>query len=166
MPRTKKVKVFAGADPGRGGAICFLLPDNRLIFVDYPKKGNLHMMGKKIKLLLDKYEVILAIVEKASSRTGQGVRSMFSFGRNYGGWEMLVALLEIPTLERTPLQWMKGLVSKSDGPDPKSRVENICCRLFPSQIDLFYGPKGAYKDGRGDAALMAFKAKMIHTGGE
>jgi Holliday junction resolvasome RuvABC endonuclease subunit len=162
--RTKRIICYVGVDPGATGALCFLLPGNRLFFLDFPRKKNITRMANRMELLLRKYEPRLAVVEKVSSKTGQGVKSTFSFGMNYGMWLMAVAIFKIPCLERTPLQWQKGFLTKTDGPDPKARVENVVCRLFPDQIDQFYGPRGGYKDGRADAAAMAWRAKMIDNG--
>ena len=88
----------------------------------------------------------------------QGVTSMFNFGMNFGAWKAFLAIYEMPHLIVTPQQWMKGLVTKSDGPDTKSAVKNVATRLFP-KAELF-GSKGGYKDGRGDALLMAYYASL------
>lgn len=164
MTRIKKQKAFLGIDPGKTGSACLLTDNSLLFFFDWPKSDNYAEVSQKIYEWNRSYNIQLAILEKVSSMPGQGVKSVFTFGRNYGAWTMLLSFLKIPHRILTPANWQKGQLTKTDGPDPKSRVKNVCCRLF--KYEYFHGPRGGYKDGRGDACLMACKAMQLFNGNE
>ena len=80
---------------------------------------------------------------------GQGVSSMFAFGRNVGTIEGIMAGLVWPVCYVTPQAWQKA-VSVRQGKDG-SRLRAI--ELFPSYAQLFARKKD---DGRSDAALIAW----------
>ena len=151
-----------GVDPGKSGAACLIsgVSGNILDFIDWPKSDNYYEVYYQTRVWKTKNNIRLCVLEKVASMHGQGVKSVFSFGKNYGAWLMLLSSLRIPHQLITPAQWQKGLVTKTDGPDPKSRAKNVCCRLFGHSH--FHGPRGGYKDGRGDASLMAFKARLLY----
>ena len=84
---------------------------------------------------------------------------MFTFGRNLGAWEGLLAALHISYVMPAPQQWQRGLIMPSDGADPKARSLAVARRLFPD-ADL-----SRKKDhGRADALLLAWWARR--QGGE
>lgn len=135
-----------------GGAMALLPEAGPPQVADYPGDAR-GVTGTLQGWLLD-YDVQCVAIESASSRPGQGVRSVFTFGRAFGEWLGILAALGIPHLLVTPQQWQRGLVRPSDGPDPKSRSLAVARRLFPD-IDL-----GRKKDHhRSDALLLAFWAK-------
>lgn len=157
--------VFAGVDPGKTGALALYHPDsNSFTFVDWPKDDNIFVLIEEIQNLQMKYNIQYAILEKVSAVTKkgikQGVKSMFSFGTNYGTWNALLAVLKIPYKLETPQSWQKGLILKSDGKDPKARSKNVATRLWPKIIPSLKGSRGGWKDGRTDAALIAYKAAI------
>jgi crossover junction endodeoxyribonuclease RuvC len=152
--------IHIGIDPGKSGSLCLLDSNKDITFYDWPKDGDISSYFSKIQEdLEDSYQYIsLAILEKVHAMPKQGVTSMFNFGENLGMWKAFLILTKIPHLIVPPQQWMKGLVTKSDGQDTKSAVKNVATRLFP-KAELF-GTKGGYKDGRGDALLMAYYASQ------
>ena len=150
------MRAWIGIDPGKSGCMCFLTEHGTMEFLDWPKDNDLHSYVQKIKDTLEKYDVKIAVLERVHAMPKQGVSSMFTFGMNFGHWVMLLVLLEIPHILVPPQTWMKGLVSKADGPDTKSRVRNVVKRMFPqAQVT---GAKGGFKDGRADALMMAYYA--------
>ena len=149
--------IFCGIDPGKSGCLC-VLHDNKPIFFDWPKDDNIITYFQHLEDSFDFESVNMAILEKVHAMPKQGVTSMFNFGENLGMWKAFLVIMEIPHLIVTPQQWMKGLVTKTDGPDTKSAVKNVATRMFP-KAEL-HGPKGGYKDGRGDALLMAHYARQ------
>lgn len=157
--------IFCGIDPGKSGCFC-ILKNNTPYFYDWPKDDNIHLYFGLLQnelVTATKEEMIsLAILEKVHAMPKQGVTSMFNFGMNFGIWQSFLSVVGIPHRIVTPQQWMKGLVTKSDGPDTKSAVKNVATRLFPNAE--LYGPKGAYKDGRGDALLMSYYASLQSKG--
>ena len=149
--------IFCGIDPGKSGCLC-VLTNGTPTFFDWPKDDNIITYFRHLENTFPFDLVELAILEKVHAMPKQGVTSMFNFGMNFGAWKAFLAIHEMPHLIVTPQQWMKGLVTKSDGPDTKSAVKNVATRLFP-KAELF-GSKGGYKDGRGDALLMSYYATL------
>ena len=150
--------VTLGIDPGKSGTLCYL-SDKELKFFDWPKDNDIRTYFGAIAEYIEGVDIELAILEKVHAMPKQGVTSMFNFGENLGMWKAFLVIMEIPHLIVPPQQWMKGLVTKSDGPDTKSAVKNVATRMFP-RAEL-HGPKGGYKDGRGDALLMSYYAKQL-----
>lgn len=159
---TTKPACYMGVDPGKSGAACLLFSKEHVLFFDWPKDDNVFDVFCQIKLWNSDYNICSCILEKVSSMPKQGVKSMFTFGRNYGMWETVIAVNTIPYILYTPQAWRKGLVTKSDGKDTKQAVRNVARKLFPSLVNELQGPKGGWKDGRADALLMAFKAKQMN----
>ena len=58
----------------------------------------------------------LAVIEAVHAMPGQGVTSMFSFGRNYGFLRGCLIASKLPVLEVSPARWLKGIgiQSKAD----------------------------------------------------
>ena len=149
--------ITIGIDPGKNGCLC-VLTNNTPTFFDWPKDDDIRTYFGEIAEYIEGVDIELAILEKVHAMPKQGVTSMFNFGENLGMWKAFLVIMEIPHLIVPPQQWMKGLVTKSDGPDTKSAVKNVVTRMFP-KAEL-HGPKGGYKDGRGDALLMAHYARL------
>jgi crossover junction endodeoxyribonuclease RuvC len=75
----------------------------------------------------------LAIVEQVAARPGQGVSSMFRFGRSYGTILGVVGTLAIPVRHVTPAKWKRALGLSADGEG--SRAWAI--ETWPMSADLF-----------------------------
>ena len=153
--------IFCGIDPGISGCLCVLDNDTPTFF-DWPKDGNIIVFFETLITHLENNcteNIALAALEKVHAMPKQGVTSMFNFGENLGMWKAFLAVHKIPHVIIPPQQWMKGLVTKSDGPDTKSAVKNVATRLFPKAA--LFGSKGGYQDGRGDAILMSYYAKQL-----
>lgn len=146
-------RAWIGVDPGKSGAVALLPQADPAKVVDY--HGDARMASEVLRGWLIGYDVELVAIEAAASRPGQGVRSVFTFGRSFGEWLGILAALGIPHVLVTPQEWQRGLVRPSDGPDPKSRSLAVARRLFPD-IDL-----SRKKDHhRSDALLLAYWAKQ------
>lgn len=159
---------FMGIDPGKTGSAAIYFPktegnDPQFLFLDWPKENNPMIVRDQISDWIngDAYTIQFAILEKVASMPGQGVKSVFSFGINYGMWQAILASLCISYQMMPPQQWQKGLITGSDGADPKKRGRNFVTRMWPNQLREFMGPKGGWKDGRADAAIMAYKAYLL-----
>jgi len=143
---------WIGVDPGISGAMALVPETSPPQVADYP--GNPRDITGTLQGWLIDYDVQLVAIEAASSRPGQGVRSVFTFGRSFGEWLGILAALGIPHLLVTAREWQRGLVRPSDGSDPKSRSLTVARRLFP-EIDL-HRKKDHH---RSDALLLAYWAK-------
>jgi crossover junction endodeoxyribonuclease RuvC len=87
--------------------------------------------------------------ERVSAMAGQGVTSVFSFGRSFGMIEGILAAFKMPVTFVPPATWVKA-IGRGQGKDA-SRARAM--ELFPSDQDQF---KRVKDDGRADAALIAY----------
>jgi crossover junction endodeoxyribonuclease RuvC len=149
-------KIFLGIDPGLSGALAFYDADeDNLIIIDMPTV-EVTRNGKKKRevsaaLVADAVAgkgVTHAFMERVSAMPGQGVSSMFSFGRSSGIVEGVLAAYEIPTTLITPQVWMKSMNVRSGKDGSRERA----MQLFPAHSAYFARKKD---DGRSDAALIA-----------
>jgi len=146
-------------DPGASGALAFFNPDaGTLEIIDMPvvevkrgQKMKKEISSQMLAAIIKARKPSVAIVELVHSRPGQGVSSMFSFGRGCGQCEGVLAALEIPITYITPLGWQKAVNARSGKDGNRQRA----AELFPAYTHLFARKKD---DGRADAALMAWWA--------
>lgn len=100
-------------------------------------------------------------VERSQPMPRQGVRSVFTYGVHFGGFEVMAACLGLRYVTIRPTEWKKALGLNSDKTSSIIEAE----RLFPS-VDLV--PKGCRKpsDGIAEALLIAEYArrKGLHHG--
>ena len=150
-----KPRAWIGIDPGKSGAIALITRDEQLV-MDWP--GDAAGAAELLLTWRIGYHIELVALERVGSMPGQGVKSMFSFGENFGTWQGILAALGIPYVMPRPQEWQKGLVSPADG-EPKGRSLAVARRLFPdAELDR-------KKDhGRADALLLAWWARR--QGGE
>jgi crossover junction endodeoxyribonuclease RuvC len=154
------VSYFVGIDPGLNGAIAYFdTTEGHLSIVDMPtfevKRNN--KMKREVSPIGVAHAMGLArkvdgvILERVGAMPGQGVTSVFSFGRSFGILEGVLASERIPFTIVTPQEWQKaaGVRGGKDG----SRMR--AGELFPNYANLFARKKD---DGRADAALMAWYA--------
>jgi crossover junction endodeoxyribonuclease RuvC len=89
-----------------------------------------------------------AFVEKVFAMAGQGVTSVFSFGRSLGVVEGVLTTMKIKTTLITPQTWQKRMAVTGGKDGSRARA----MELFPEQAQMF---KRVKDDGRADAALIA-----------
>jgi crossover junction endodeoxyribonuclease RuvC len=147
-----------GIDPGINGAISVVSAITHTLFdvfdmptleVDSGKTKKRHISAVGLRDILVGYPDSHVVIEKVGAMPGQGVSSMFNFGRSAGIIEGVVAALQIPHTYVTPATWTKA-VGRAAGKDA-SRMRAM--ELFPTRADLF---KRAKDDGRADACLIAY----------
>ena len=145
-----------GIDPGASGALCLLDTELNWLFVhDMPvvevKRGSRNVRQVQPALLVSLIEQLSpssAIVERVSAMPGQGVSSMFAFGRAAGVVEGALAGLGVPYTDVPPATWIKAMGVRGG----KDGARNRAMELWPKQAELF---KRVKDDGRADAALIA-----------
>ena len=145
-----------GIDPGISGAIAVFEGGKLVNVIDMPtlevdsgKTKKRHISAVSLCNYLTVFSNAHVVIEKVGAMPGQGVSSMFNFGRSAGIIEGVVAAMHFPSTYVTPATWTKAL-GRAAGKDA-SRMRAM--ELFPSKADLF---KRAKDDGRADAALIAY----------
>lgn len=144
-------------DPGAKGALAFFDPDaGTLEIVDTPtvevKRGakvKTEISAQMLAAIIQARKPSQAVVEKVGAMPGQGVSSMFQFGRGVGMIEGVLAALQIPVTYVAPQSWQKSVGARSGKDGNRQRA----AELFPAYASNFARAKD---DGRADAALMAW----------
>jgi crossover junction endodeoxyribonuclease RuvC len=150
-------KYSIGIDPGLSGAIAIISTESLKIFdmptmtVERNGKAKRQVSASELAEMLYLYtgKDCHVYVEKVSAMAGQGVTSVFSFGRSFGMIEGILAAFKMPVTFVPPATWVKA-VGRGQGKDA-SRARAM--ELFPSDQDQF---KRVKDDGRADAALIAY----------
>jgi crossover junction endodeoxyribonuclease RuvC len=145
-----------GIDPGLSGAIAVITDDTLQIHdmpvmtVDRNGKAKRQVSANELAELLNLYagKDCHVYVERVSAMAGQGVTSVFSFGRSFGMIEGILAALKMPVTFVAPATWTRA-IGRSPGKDA-SRARAM--ELFPNYEYFF---KRVKDDGRADAALIA-----------
>lgn len=152
--------IYLGIDPGLSGALAFFDTSKaHLSIIDMPtveverngkKKRELspQMMASMIRLCDGD---ITAVAERVGAMPGQGVSSVFSFGRSLGMVEGVLSGMQIPYTLITPQTWQKAAQVRGGKDGSRQRA----AELFPAYAALFARKKD---DGRADAACMAWYA--------
>jgi len=149
-----------GIDPGLSGAIAVIteeplqtslqIHDMPTMTVDRNGKAKRQVSANELAELLNLYagKDCHVYVERVSAVSGQGVTSVFSFGRSFGMIEGILAALKMPVTFVAPATWTRA-IGRSPGKDA-SRARAM--ELFPNYEYFF---KRVKDDGRADAALIA-----------
>jgi len=144
-----------GIDVGLNGAIALVVDGELISVVDMPTvtldrngKAKRQVSVPELVQIVKDFDPTDAYVEKVFAMAGQGVTSVFSFGRSLGVVEGVLTTLKIKTTLMTPQTWQKGLGMTGGKDGSRARA----MELFPEQTALF---KRVKDDGRSDAALIA-----------
>ena len=121
-----------GIDPGADGAVAIISPNRRRVDVIRFKNRTPQDWAKILSV--EMLEPCHAYLERVGAMPGQGVTSMFSFGRNVGVLMGIMAAIGMPYAEVPPQTWQKGVaiggkfVTKADR---KRAHRDLAQRLFP-----------------------------------
>lgn len=153
------IDYFIGFDPGLKGAYTVLDKHGDIVQVFDMPTVEVSVGGKlKNKIapaaiaselgIFAHRDRCFAIIESVNARPGQGVVSMFNFGRSFGIIEGVVAGMKIPCRFVHPQNWTKTMrIAAGKGGSRQSAMEQ-----WPDKADLF---KRVMDDGRADSALIA-----------
>lgn len=147
---------FMGIDPGKTGAIAIIGDDGSAHVWDYP--GELTEAGNLLRSVCLNYSPRLCALEKVATMPKQGIVSAFTFGANFGGWLVGLAILAVPVVLVTPRKWQTACLDSGTG-ETKKRSLSQARRLFPD-VDLHL----AKHDGRADALNIARYAQINYRG--
>jgi crossover junction endodeoxyribonuclease RuvC len=153
--------MIVGIDPGAKGALAFFDPvAGTLDIVDMPtvqvKRGaklKTEISAQMVAAIIRSRKPSVAVVERVSSMPGQGVSSVFAFGKAAGLLDGVLAALEIPITYVTPQVWQKAVNARTGKDGNRQRAAEI----YPAYASSFSRVKD---DGRADAALMAYWGVM------
>lgn len=150
-----------GGDPGKKGGLA-RYDGTELITVELPLIGGKYVAWPE---LMDVIDLLLLpadhfFVEKVGARPEQGTVSMFNFGYAAGRMTGIFQSARISITEVPASVWKPVMKVKADKSTSVIRV----MELFPKQTKEFLGPRGGYKDGIAEAALIAVYGYGILTG--
>ena len=144
--------IYVGVDPGKKGGYA-VIADDALCGIEvhvWDDDGFVTLMKE-----MSKYRC-MACVERVGAMPGQGVNSMFTFGKAAGFIEGVLAALGIGVQLVSPGTWKKefSLIGKD-----KAESIEVCKRLFPG-VNLLPSEKCRKdSDGMAEALLMAEYAR-------
>ena len=160
-----------GIDPGKEGGLAALGLDGRLLkacmmpLVKLPKGDELDARAV-IDFLkeFDLARIRLVAVEKVTAMPGQGVVSMFTFGKGFGELLGIVKTLELPLELVTPQAWQKLVLAGSKDKSKAASVSFVKKR-FPTLSLRKPGPRATKdQDGLADACCIAEWARRRIVG--
>jgi crossover junction endodeoxyribonuclease RuvC len=155
--------IYIGIDPGVDGAVAVFDPQHHTLrVVDMPcvtlRVNRSHRQRVSAALLASDLaplaaaapsSAVRAWVEEVGAMPGQGVASMFAFGKSAGIIEGVLAGLGFSYSLVPPPVWKRATRAGVGKDAARARA----AQLFPHQADLF---RRAKDHGRADAALIAF----------
>lgn len=165
-----------GIDPGKTGAICFVLSDGTdIIFIDNKEMlitSRAIKTQPTIEAFLATHTIEFVMYESVHSISNMSAKSNFSFGWNVGimSWyfQILCEKCNVPYKEIQPKQW-QALVEtqKITKEERKQLTTNQKTKLqkqyaFDRAVKIlgdekpFLGSRGGVMDGRVDAFLIAY----------
>jgi crossover junction endodeoxyribonuclease RuvC len=153
--------IYIGLDPGSTGAMAAVNNEGELLeWGRFPlvKVGNKKVLDiQGISVWIEERGINMGVrvtVEKVHAMPGQGVTSMFSFGRSFGILEGIVISQNLPIQYAAPQAWQKVMLAgkpRGKGATKTSAVA-AACELWP-QLHKTLKVKAAW--GVADAALIA-----------
>ena len=151
--------IYIGIDPGMTGSMC-IKHNDKIEFYDYKTEG---ILGYSEAILTVTFEMKLAYkitLEKVHSMSGQGVKSVFSFGQRLGELEGMLQTLDVEYDTVRPQTWQKSI-----GVPVKSGKEGIynVVRITLEDDSVLLGPKGGIKDGKCDALGIVLHTEKVNS---
>jgi crossover junction endodeoxyribonuclease RuvC len=155
-------RTYLGIDPGSKGALGMIqskATGHKISTFDVPmirstKKGvkDSYDIAGMVKLLEDAKATgpCQAFIEDVHAMPGQGVTSMFNFGKGFGIWLGILAALKIPYTLVSPVRWKKAMLADMRQDKAASRLR--AQQLWPEATEQFSLVK---HDGRAEALLLA-----------
>lgn len=141
---------YIGIDPGAKGGIAAIINDEVYKCAPYSDTELLNLCKK-----LSEAGECKCCLEQVGAMPGQGVTSMFSFGKNFGYIKGVLEANGISYQEIRPQRWKKEFGLNTD----KKKSIDVCRHLFPT-VSLRRTEKcHTDHDGMAEALLMAEYAK-------
>lgn len=145
-------RLSIGIDPGKSGGIAFI---NEFRIQTFPYSDETLIKCLQKARDWGGHDKVRVCLEKVNAMPGQGVVSMFNFGKSLGFIEGVLQAYSIPYQLVPPQKWRKEF-SITGG---KTHSIQVCQKLFP-KISLLATPRSRKPhDGMAEALLMAEYAK-------
>jgi len=158
--------IIAGIDPGKTGALAITYPEGSVLLYDVPRivlkgkdKPAWSDWSRQWCMALDLAVPDMVVIEDIAARPGQGVTSMFTFGRTLGFAHGLVAATtSCPVHFVTPSVW-KGRLGLLNSSKSASREK---ARTFYPKVSVHLDR--VKDDGRAEAILLAHYGRQFLAG--
>jgi crossover junction endodeoxyribonuclease RuvC len=149
--------VIAGIDPGLAGALAFLDPGNPSTVEIFDIPVHLLTRGGKAKREIDiaslagilaSHRPVHVFIEQVGAMPGQGVSSVFAFGKGYGIVLGILGAHGIPVTLVTPGVWKRSLGVLRAKDAARARASQLlpqCAGQWPLKKD----------HGKAEASLLA-----------
>lgn len=120
-------KAYIGIDPGASGGIAVIENNSAVAYKMPDTEADIWELFASLRQMECS---IFAVIELVHSMPAQGVKSVFTFGKSYGGLRMALIAAAIPFTEVTPQRWQKdmGCLTKGDKNVSKAKAQ----QLYPS----------------------------------
>ena len=152
--------VICGIDPGLKGGLC-LLVDGQISPCAMPTVGS-ELDLNFIKEFLTQTKVEKVFLEQSQAMPGQGVVSMFNYGKSFGQLLGLCYGLGLPVELIKPRVWQAQMFKGTNTKDkPKERALQAARMIFPSENFLATPKSQKPHDGMVDAALIVTYAERF-----
>jgi crossover junction endodeoxyribonuclease RuvC len=143
--------IYVGIDPGKNGGYAWIWDETVRT-----RPWDDEFFTQDMNCLVATGEKCMACVEKVGAMPGQGVTSMFNFGKSAGFIEGVLSALLIPYQLIPPAKWKRefSLIGKD-----KQASIITCRKLFP-ELDLKRTERcRTDSDGKAEATLLAEYAR-------
>jgi Holliday junction resolvasome RuvABC endonuclease subunit len=142
-----------GIDPGKKGGLSIVEDDKLIDKIVMPINEEDNIDWEAIADFLAKHKPNIVYIEQVSARPGQGVCSMFSFGKSYGGLFGVCGALKIKVKTVIPRTWQKKLLG--EGTHEKEDTIAFCKSKYPGISLLATSRSKVDHDGMSDAIGIA-----------
>lgn len=147
-------KIYIGIDPGYSGGVSGISDNGEVLFcLPFSKETYTTVLISKINEY--KSENVTVCLERVHAMPGQGVTSMFNFGKNFGFIEGVLSALNISYQTVPPQTWKKEFSLSAS----KELSSDVCKKLFKDVNLLASARCRKPHDGMSESLLMAEYAR-------
>ena len=154
--------IVLGIDPGLSGGLC-CFDENVIEAIDIPTHGEgpkRRVDALSVRRFIKSWQPDMAFIERSGAMPGQGVSSMFRYGRAVGALEAAVACSEIPLTIVEPSVWKRAL-GLPGGAENKEASRQRAILLRPMFSHLF---ARKMDHGRAEAFLIGWYGASMQMG--
>lgn len=152
---------ICGIDPGKKGGLAIIEDGNMIERLVTPLNEEDNIDWEILADFISKHNPNVVYVELVGARPGQGVCSMFSFGKSYGGLFGVCGALKIKVKTVIPRTWQKKLLG--DGTHEKEDTIKFVQEKFPLVSLLATKRSKVCHDGISDAIGIAYYGYIQET---